>query len=355
MAAYGDAIQRVVRPGDIVVDLGAGTGILGYQACRAGAARVYAVECGDIVDLVPQFAADNGLSDRIVVQKGLSFDVQLPEQADVIIASMLDAFGIDNNLLAIVRDANQRLLKPGGVIIPQSLRMSYCPVEVPEWYQANIDCWSLAHLGFSLRAARARAVNQLSGGKITERDLLAAPQAFDEIVLSEVSVPKAASAGTFQIERSGVLHAVAGWFRATMTEGIFCSNSPLDPAPVPWSLALLPIEQPTAVVAGERLEIAIRSDDTIWSWDVRLYGLDGVLKAEFHHSTFFGQFLEGLRKYGSGAVPTLSEPEQAKLAALELCDGKRSMAEIAEAVVLRFPQRFKTASEALAFAGGVLR
>jgi SAM-dependent methyltransferase len=347
MAAYRDAIERVVRPGDVVLDLGAGTGILGYQACLAGAARVYALECSDIIDLLPQFAADNGLSDRIIVRKGLSSDVELSEKADVIVASMLDSFGIDNNLLPIVLDARQRLLKPGGAIVPQSVQLSYCPVEMPEWYRASIDCWNEAYLGFNFRVARAKAVNQLHPQKITPGNLLAAPQSFDEMVLNEFSSPNAASRSSFRIERPGVLHAVAGWFRATMAEGVFCSNSPLDPAPLPWNLSLLPIGQPTPVAAGESVEIVVRADQTIWSWVVRLFGADGVLKAEFHQSTFFGLFLEGLRKHAPSTVPTLPERRQAERTVLDLCDGKRSMSEIAEAVMPRFPHRFKSMSEAM--------
>src|SRR4051812_4067190 len=89
MEAYRAAIHCEIKPGDVVIDIGAGTGILSFLACEAGAARVYAVECTDIADVIPLMTAANGIEARVVVCKRSSFRTEIPERADVVIASML--------------------------------------------------------------------------------------------------------------------------------------------------------------------------------------------------------------------------------------------------------------------------
>ena len=98
MSAYAAAIERVVKPGDIVIDLGAGLGILSFLAVKAGAARVYAIEKGDAIELARQVAAHNGLDDRIEFVASNSNDVlasQLERPADVLLSETLGSFAVE--------------------------------------------------------------------------------------------------------------------------------------------------------------------------------------------------------------------------------------------------------------------
>ena len=100
--AFRRAIDSVVRPGDIVLDVGAGSGILSVFAARAGAARVYAVERTSVAVLAQELAAANGAADIVQVIHGDVMDVELPERVDVIVSEWLGGFGIDEGMLVPV-------------------------------------------------------------------------------------------------------------------------------------------------------------------------------------------------------------------------------------------------------------
>ncbi len=128
VSAFRQAIAQVVKPGDIVLDLGAGTGILGLLACQAGARRIYSIEEGAIIELARQLFEINGYQDRVVFIKDLSMRVDLPEKVDVVIADQI-GFGPEFGLLDSLSDARDRFLKTGGRLIPARVDLFLAPVE----------------------------------------------------------------------------------------------------------------------------------------------------------------------------------------------------------------------------------
>ena len=52
-----------------------------------------------------------------------------------LITSMLDSFGINNSLPSCWMP--QRLLKPGSATVLMAVQLSYCPIELLEWYEVN--------------------------------------------------------------------------------------------------------------------------------------------------------------------------------------------------------------------------
>lgn len=107
------AIERLIRPGDAVVDVGTGSGILAIAAARLGAGSVVAIENDPKAVLVANENIErNGLAKFVTVVEGTLGSELLKEQtADLIVLNISSA---------IVRDSMAdvaRTLKPGGFYV----------------------------------------------------------------------------------------------------------------------------------------------------------------------------------------------------------------------------------------------
>src|SRR5579862_3570417 len=114
--AYRRAIAHIVRPGHVVLDMGACTGILSIFAASAGARKVYAVERTEVAGVARRVIERNGQTERIEVLQSDLEDVALPEKVDVIVSEWMGGFGVDENVLAPLVMARDRWLKAGGTI-----------------------------------------------------------------------------------------------------------------------------------------------------------------------------------------------------------------------------------------------
>jgi precorrin-6B methylase 2 len=293
--AYERAIERLVRPGDIFLDLGAGAGILGLHALRCGAAHVHAVEGGAIGNVIGSIAAANGYADRITVHRRYSFDIDLPEKADIVVASMLDEFGITNNLVGVLRDARARLLKPGARVIPSAIQLSFAPVEITRWYGSGIDCWETPRLGLDFSSLRTLAVNRSYGVRLNADCILASPGSFAPINLKLTDNSDVSCKHVFTVTRAGLFHGFAGWFELEMAEANCCTNSPFEVGRLPWNIAVFPVDRAVAVEPGDRIEASVRMVEVNHAmtsvWTAKIVDADGSIKGDFRHSTFAGRIL----------------------------------------------------------------
>ncbi len=128
--AFIQAIEETIRPGDVVLEIGTGTGVLAAAAARAGARRVYAVEQGDIAQAAERLFYNNRLHDRISLIPGASTRIELPETADVVVGELFGHDPLEENVLESFLDARRRHMKPGGRFLPRSLTLEAIPVRV---------------------------------------------------------------------------------------------------------------------------------------------------------------------------------------------------------------------------------
>ena len=138
---FKQAIQEVVKEGDYVVDLGTGSGVLAILAAKAGAARVTAVEVNpEALSYAEEAAKMNGVEQVIEFVEGNFSEFVPAEKADVVICEMLSSMMLVEQQIPASLYATEKVLKPGGVILPQSVTIYVVPVECPEiWERFQYD------------------------------------------------------------------------------------------------------------------------------------------------------------------------------------------------------------------------
>jgi type II protein arginine methyltransferase len=126
--SFARAIERCVRPGMTVLEIGTGSGLLALLAARGregvgGAGRVITCEANPVVAAAAQrIIAENGWSERITViakpSHELVMGVDLAEPADLLISETFSVQVVVEGALSTFEDAKARLLKPGAPVLP---------------------------------------------------------------------------------------------------------------------------------------------------------------------------------------------------------------------------------------------
>lgn len=263
--ALREAIRRVVKPGDVVVDLGAGSGVLSFFACEAGAARVFAIDRGHAADAAALLVRHNGLGDRITVIHGLAAETELPERAAVLITETLGSFALEEGILGIVLDARRRFLEPGAAIIPSAIALFAAPVEAAGDHARRIGFWTEPRYGIDFSPLAMFASNTVLTVNFPPSALLGEPERLATIDLASFDDTTVSGECTFRCSRAGVVHGFAGWFSATLAAGIELTNAP--PNRTGWDQAFLALETPLPVSEGDTIRFHLETvNGAVWRW-----------------------------------------------------------------------------------------
>jgi SAM-dependent methyltransferase len=348
---FRKAIKQTVKPGDVVMDLGAGSGILGLFSCEAGARRVYAVDSGGMIQVARELARANGFGDRVIGIQGLSTRIDLPEKVDVIVADQIGHFGFEAGVLEFFRDAVARFLKPSGRTVPRRISLHTGAVTYPRGYR-NAIFWSTRPAGFDFSPAQKIASN--TGYPTDARLLKLISNGGELITLDAAAAPVNFSVETtVGITRKATMHGVAGWFSSELAPGVVMTNSPAVTRRITRRAVFLPIQRPVQGVPGDRVRIAmnIAPEQTMVTWKVRIANKSGNEKARFVHSTMRGMLLtpEILGKTRRDFVPRLTPWGEARRTVVDLCDGRKSLGEIEQIVFERHRNLFDSVDRAAEF------
>jgi protein arginine N-methyltransferase 1 len=268
--AYADALRETVREGSVVLDIGTGPGIFALLACRAGAARVYAVEPDPVIGLARTLAQANGCGDRITFIEGSSLTIELPERADVVVADIRGWLPLRADAVSVLIDARNRHLRAGGTMIPLSDTIRAAVVEAPRTYGAAMDGWDAAAYGLDLAPAREVATHALWRLASDDGRLLSAPAQWVQLDYRLVQSPSVRASLQWEVCETGTGHGVMLWFDGLLSPGVSLSTGPTGP-PLVYGRVLLPWPRPVRCERGTTIDVMLRADfvneDYVWTWE----------------------------------------------------------------------------------------
>lgn len=129
--AYQRAIERHVKPGHVVADVGTGSGLRAFLAARRGPSKLYAVDASRNLDTARWVARRNGLTDIEFVRADSS-RFQPSGKVDVLLHEQLGDALFDTGLVPKLLDLRDRVLARGGRILPHRFEVFLEPVQLRE-------------------------------------------------------------------------------------------------------------------------------------------------------------------------------------------------------------------------------
>jgi precorrin-6B methylase 2 len=252
------ALTAAVRPGDVVLDIGTGSGVLAVALARAGARRVYAVEASDIAEVAARVFEANGVEDRVTLVPGWSRQIELPERADLLVAEIIGNEPFEEEILDTTLDARRRLLKPGARLVPHALELLARPLLLPEaefrqraFGRAAVERWrDLYGMDFGplLEVAAKDPVYSVAESEVAATW----PPAGPPVVLASVDLttfeeaPVCACADVV-VDPPGPVNAVAVTFRARLHDDIAHTLDPWKWPSSSWATSVWTLPEPVEV------------------------------------------------------------------------------------------------------------
>ena len=130
--AFFAALRKLVKPDDVVLDIGTGTGVLASCAAKAGARRVFAIESSGIAEVAARMFESNGVAEKVMLIRQRSTSAVLPEPATLLVTETIGNDPLDEQMLEIISDAKARLLAPDARIIPSAIQIYAVAVDIPD-------------------------------------------------------------------------------------------------------------------------------------------------------------------------------------------------------------------------------
>ncbi|KAL1437768.1 hypothetical protein MTO96_048625 [Rhipicephalus appendiculatus] len=276
----------------VVLDVGAGSGILSFFAVQAGARKVFAVEASSMAKHAECLVYHNKVSDKVVVIPGKIEEITLPEPVDVIVSEPMGYMLFNERMLETYLHA-KKWLKPQGKMFPTRGDLHIAPFSDTGLYMEQLNkanfWYQQSFHGVDLSSLREAAVKEYFRQPVVDtfdvRICLAKSlrhtvdfERATESDLHCIEIPL-----QFSLLQSGELHGLAFWFDvafAGSVQTVWLSTGPTQPL-THWYQVRCLLETPLFVQRGQRLggRVVLRSNRR-QSYDVDIeLELEGGVRA----------------------------------------------------------------------------
>ncbi len=265
---YLTALRTLVRPNDVVLDIGTGTGILATCAALAGARRIYAIESSGIATAAARVFDANRVNVELFRER--STRVTLPERATLLVTEIIGNEPFHEDILEVVEDARCRLLTSDARIIPSRIEVFAVPVDISRellgahaFLPEDLETHRKAY-GVDLSPLVSHRIPPTQPILLSAAEASSLVRAGDPAMIVDVDLQASfetrqertvTAALTRATKHLGVLVA----FRATLAPGNTLAPSLFEIDPLTsWRLPLWPAWDHLALPAGTRIAVDYR-------------------------------------------------------------------------------------------------
>ncbi|XP_059284361.1 probable protein arginine N-methyltransferase 1 isoform X1 [Lycium ferocissimum] len=262
----------------VVLDVGAGTGILSLFCAKVGAKHVYAIECSSMADMAQEIVKSNGFSDVITVIKGKVEEIDLPvPNVDIIISEWMGYFLLYENMLNTVLYARDKWLVKDGLVLPDKASLHLTAIEDADYKDEKIEFWNSVY-GFDMSCIRKQAIMEPLVDNVDQKQIVTNCQLLKTMDISKMATGDASFTVPFKLvaERDDYIHALVAYFDVSFTKCHKLTGFSTGPRSrgTHWKQTVLYLEEVLTLCQGE----AVVGSMTVASNKKNPRDLDIVLK-----------------------------------------------------------------------------
>ncbi|KAK8324492.1 hypothetical protein V6Z12_A12G302600 [Gossypium hirsutum] len=241
----------------VVLDVGAGTGILSLFCAKAGAAHVYAVECSHMADMAKQIVETNGLPDVLRVVRGrvnglglLNLFLLLLIKAKLLLGSY-KLHSLQSKFLFL-----HPCQVDDRVVLPDEASLYLTAIEDAEYKDDKIEFWNNVY-GFDMSCIKKQAMMEPLVDTVDQKQIVTNCHLLKTMDISKMVLGDASFTAPFKLiaERDDYIHAFVAYFDVSFTKChklMGFSTGPRSRA-THWKQTVLYLEDVLTICEGETI------------------------------------------------------------------------------------------------------